>query len=200
MDDMAVEWNESGPMADVLIPPVAIASVNARGTMTIPASIRDHVHAVANQRYLLKVGSGDVFLAMRVRSPNELFQTYETALAAKYPTPVASVTFPLMLDAEAVIMAQCNPDSRERAWLTLCDRGENTIPVDPLVIGDLLSLLPSYIPTLDRAGQAAYVQTILCWTGIQMPERDFYLGVLSLWAQSPSYRWSQAVQVARATR
>ena len=199
MNTESVSRKDSIPHSDRAVPAVAIASVNGRGTMTIPASIREHLQADATPRYLLRAVSGDVFVAMRVKTPHELFVAYDALVAEPRPALPLSVTFPTLLDAESVIIAQCEPTSTEREWFAACDQGDTSIRVDPLFIGDLLTLLPTYLPDLDRAAQAIYVQTILCWTGMQMPDRDFYLAVLSLWAQSPGYRWSQAVQVARAS-
>ena len=199
MRDDTVQENACALMVDSSVHAVAIASINSRGTMTIPATIREHLQADANQRYLLRAVSGEAFVAMRVKAPHDLFAAYAASLADPRPALPLSVTFPTLLDAEAVIIAQCEPASVEREWFTACDQGDKSIRVDPLFIGDLLMLLPTYLPDLDRAAQAIYVQTILCWTGMQMSDRDFYLAVLSLWAQSPGYRWSQAVQVARAS-
>jgi len=49
------------------------------------------------------------------------------------------------------------------------------VQMDPVVLPDLLTRLPTILPTFDQPALARYVASVCGWTGVTLSDRTFYL-------------------------
>lgn len=175
---------------------VAVTSMQKRGLMSIPASLRDAMNLNATNRVLLVRHQPHAFLVVDAPDPLTLFTRHDGTLSALADLQPSEAVPGRWLDVPTILRAQQYPDSVQRRWFVECNDGFVSVRVDPVIIADLLGGLASLL-SLPRPQLAHYVQVILTWTGLTVPDRDLYLSALEVWGTDPGLSWAEAVQRCR---
>lgn len=85
-----------------------------------------------------------------------------------------------------------------RALLRSAAAGDVVLRLDPLVLHELIYVLPRYVKTMTRADVALYCRSVLQWAGMHLDERPFWLAVLETWESDERLSWTDAVLIRRA--
>lgn len=180
--------------------PVWIATVQRRGTVTVPIEVRQRMDLPDGSRLLMIRTGADTLVARVLPPPAVWFARDEGAVASEAVAELRSGSPDRLptrwLSAEAVLGAQAYPASPIRTWFTELDQGFHTVQVDPLMIADLLERLPRLLPPLSRPDRAGYLLPVLHWRGITLADRPFYSAALVRWGATDA-SWAAVVQEAR---
>ena len=177
-------------------PAVGLATLQKRGTLTIPTPLRARLHLPDGARVILRTESATTVRVDVLPPPRDWLASWDDRVPTPPPVEDASGTPTRWLDTDTLLRAQAFPQGAARAWLAECDQGFHPVRIDPAVIADVLDRLPTVLPGLTRLQIARYVQTMLSWTGVECAERDFYLTALDQWGAS-AVPWATAVQTGR---
>jgi len=185
--------SDNGP---IFHPVVALTTVQRRGSLTVPAALRQALDFQDNARCLL-ASQADGTVRLRVMPPPVVWFAQHDARVSETPPIAPSDAVPKRwLDTATLLRAQAYPDSSQRRWFVEGDRGFVTARVDPVVIAEWLAAVPQLI-TVNRSDLAVYLQVVLSWNGVVLAERDVYWAALELWGHTDDLTWPEAVRWCR---
>lgn len=174
-----------------------VTRLQRRGAITIPQPLRDRLAWADGQMVVVEAPDADTLVLRRIPDARTLLAQYDALDADRAALPPRPRQLPLRwLDTATVAWAQADPDGPERAWLDRLSRGLDTVQCDPVVLGALLAWSGQYWPQAERATRARWVEALVAWPGVQIPDRDIYLSALARWSPSGE-PWDACVVAAR---
>ena len=171
---------------------MALTTLQKRGALTVPVPDRTHLGWIDGQLLLTTVLAPDRLLLRAIPDADTLWGQYH---AAYVPLPLSPAMPPLTgrwLPPQALWHAQADPASPWRPLWQALSRGMQTRRCDPTTFGAWADQMAAAFPSLDRAAQAAYLEALCAWPGVEVTDRTLWLAVCAAWGQSDR-AWSEVV-------
>jgi hypothetical protein len=171
---------------------IGLTTLQRRGGLTVPQIVRDTLQWDDGRPVVVIQEDAYTWTSWIVPDAHTLFQHYQDQAPAAQPIPSITDTGRI-LPPGALWIAQMQPESPWRSVWQDLSTGQRQRRCDPLVLTEWTTAITTWLPTLSRQEQARYLQSVIAWPGLLLPERLRWLTALAHWGRQTTMTWLDAV-------